>query len=140
MREGYICFNCKKFDPKEIISVISFLKTMASVPIKNLEQDYKKFHFHPIDFVTHPIGRLRDIYSKDINFTGDKKQLPVLYSIEVYTTHKKGVDKAPRIAFYIGSDGIAKVVYFDFFHLLNSTLYKKPKEVPDGWFEKYMIT
>ena len=68
-------------------------------------------------------------------FDNNDEQLPNLWQLEVFTDNKRNV--SPRIMFYILIDGIAKIVYYDYHHLMCSEHYPTDKKVADDWYMKY---
>jgi len=131
---GYLCFNNPNYNPNDIIELIKCLKEISQYTIGEVFEHGKELHFHEVELKHH--AYLFEIYKRTINFDGNNEQLPNLWQLEVFTDNERRI--APRITFFILSDGIAKIVYYDYHHLLCSRTYAKDNKVPDDWYEFYI--
>jgi len=135
LKGGRICFDNPDYDPTDLIKLIKCLKDLSKVKVSELEGNFDLYHFHDVN-LSHR-AYLKSILKNSINFdSGDISQLPTLYSIEVFTDSKRYI--APRLIFYVLSLGIAKIVYFDYHHLLFSKNYPTKEKIPDNWYEHYV--
>lgn len=132
LRKGRLCFNNPNYEPGDLIKLIEFFKTIAVVPSRELDD---RFHFHTVNLANYKFGAIYDNFKRTIKRSiPDETQLPTLYYIQVFTDNKRSV--APRLVFYIAGT-VAKVIYFDYHHLLFDKLYHSGEKIPDNWVEAY---
>lgn len=136
IKQGYVCFNNPNHEPQDIIKLIECFKKISNYSLSEIYDNKKELRFHEVD-IKHR-AYLGQIYKRTLNFNVniDTYQLPTLWQLEVFTDNQRNI--APRITFYILSDAVAKVVYFDYHHLLCSQVYSANNNVPDNWYEHYI--
>lgn len=134
MKKGHLCFDNPLYEPSDIIELIKCLKNISKYSLKEIFDNDQVLHFHEVELKHKAF--LNELYVRTITYEGERSQLPHLFQLEVFTDHRRNI--APRITFFILSDCVAKIVYFDYHHLLCSKVYGKSKEIPENWFEHYI--